>query len=100
MRKVTSSGKMCTETRPALASTSIRTGAVRTAKAVSSSLETRRSDDAGGAATREGASARGGAGMNDDDRGLLAAWENQVAGGGPPEVTFGRGRRGFFPFLS
>src|SRR5258708_32882986 len=95
MRRVTSSGKMRTETRPALASTSMRTGAVRTANAVSSSCDTRRSDDAGGAATSEGASARGGAGMNDDDRGFVP-WENQVAGAAPLEGAFARERRRFF----
>src|SRR5258706_13731770 len=74
---------------------SIRTGTVRTANSVSSCDPTRRSDDAGGAATSDGASARGGAGMNDDDRGLSPC-ENHAAVAGPLEVTRGRERRRFF----
>src|SRR5216684_3414688 len=81
--------------RPPPASISIRTGTVRTANSVSSCDPTRRSEDAGGAATSDGASARGGAGMNDDDRGLSPC-ENQAAVAGPLEVTRGRERRRFF----
>src|SRR2546425_6812763 len=78
--------------RPPLASTSTRTGTVRTANSVNSCEPTSLSDDAGGAATSDGASARGGAGMNDDDRGFWPC-ENQAAVGGPLEVTRGRERR-------
>src|SRR5947208_4245200 len=56
----------------------------------------RRSDDAGGAATSDGASARGGAGMNDDGRGLFSAETSQFATGPPLEVTRGRERRARF----
>src|SRR5258706_5168399 len=78
---------------------SILTGTVRTANSVSSCDPTRRSDDAGGAATSDGASARGGAGMNDDDRGFSPC-ENQAAVGGPLEVTRGRERRRRLPSLT
>src|SRR5205085_1709031 len=47
-------------------------------------------------ANGDGASARGGAGMNDDDRGFSPC-ENQAAVGGPLEVTRGRERRLRFP---
>src|SRR3954447_1650473 len=73
---------------------STRTGTVRTTNSVSSCDPTRRSDDAGGAATSDGASARGGAGMKDDDRGLSPC-ENHAAVAGPFEVTRGRERRRF-----
>ena len=63
--------------RPPLASMSMRTGTVRTANSVSSCDPTSRSDDAGGAATSDGASARGGAGMNDDER--FSPCENHAA---------------------
>src|SRR5437764_5637313 len=82
--------------RPPLASTSTRTGTVRTANSVNSCEPTSRSDDAGGAATSDGASARGGAGMNDEGRGFSPC-ENQAAVGGPLEVTRGRERRLRFP---
>jgi len=59
---------------------------------VSSCVATSRSEDAGGAATSEGASARGGAGMNDDDRGFSPC-TNHVADGGPLDCTRGRDRR-------
>src|SRR5205823_5286316 len=52
--------------------------------------------DAGGAATSDGASARGGAGMNDEGRGLFSPCVNHVAVAGPLEETFGRERRRFF----
>src|SRR5213592_2823340 len=84
------------KSRPPPASTSTRTGAVRTANSVSSCEATRRSDDAGGAATSDGASARGGAGMNEDGRGFSPC-ENHAAVGGPLEVTRGRERRFRFP---
>src|SRR5205823_3895741 len=58
---------------------------------VSSCSATRRSDDAGGAATSDGASARAGAGMNDDGRGPPCT--NHAAVAGPLEVSFGRERR-------
>src|SRR5918912_4347748 len=74
-----------------MASTSTRIGTVRTAKCVSSCSATRRSEDAGGAATSDGASARAGAGMNDDGRGPPCT--NQAAVAGPLDVTFGRERR-------
>src|SRR5438105_7430067 len=80
--------------RPPLASMSTRTGTVRTANSVSSSWLTRRSLDAGGAATSDGASARGGAGMNDDERGRSPC-ENHAAVAGPLDVTRGRERRFF-----
>src|SRR5216684_3908652 len=72
----------------------MRTGVVRTANSVSSCAPTRRSDDAGGAATSDGASARGGAGMNEDERGRSPC-ENQAAVAGPFEVTRVRERRRF-----
>ena len=55
------------------------------------------SDDAGGAATSDGASARGGAGMNEDERGFSPA-TSQFATGAPSEWMRVRGRRarGFF----
>src|SRR5216684_3940342 len=90
--RTTSSGLAARNTRPPPASTSTRTGTVRTANSVSSCSATRRSDDAGGAATSEGASARGGAGMNDDDRGF-SPFTNQVAEIVPPDWTRGRERR-------
>src|SRR3954469_19547106 len=80
--------------RPPFDSMSTRTGTVRTTNSVSSCDPTRRSDDAGGAATSDGASARGGAGMNDD--GLAFSCENQFATAGPLEVTRVRGRRARF----
>src|SRR5207244_7108472 len=58
---------------------------------VSSCSATRRSDEAGGAATSDGASARAGAGMNDDGRGPPCT--NHAAVAGPLEVSFGRERR-------
>src|SRR5436305_5348794 len=58
---------------------------------VSSCSATRRSDDAGGAATSDGASARAGAGMNDDGRGPPCT--NHAAVAGPLDVSFGRERR-------
>src|SRR5438445_13845072 len=83
------------KTRPPAASRSMRTGTVRTAGASRSSLRMRRSDDAGGAATSDGASARGGAGMNDDGRGF-SPWVNHVAETAPPDETRVRGRRARF----
>src|SRR5436190_12427942 len=83
------------KTRPPAASTSMRTGTVRTVGASRSSLRISRSDDAGGAATSDGASARGGAGMNDDERGFSPAC-SQFATGPPLEVTRGRERRARF----
>src|SRR3954447_22913828 len=80
--------------RPPFDSMSTRTGTVRTTNSVSSCDPTRRSDDAGGAATSDGASARGGAGMNDDERGRSPC-ENQAAVAGPLDVTRGRERRRF-----
>src|SRR5437764_11263115 len=80
--------------RPPFDSMSTRTGTVRTTNSVSSCDPTRRSDDAGGAATSDGASARGGAGMNDDERGRSPC-ENQAAVAGPLDVTRGRERRFF-----
>src|SRR3954468_19109925 len=80
--------------RPPFDSMSMRTGTVRTANSVSSCDPTRRSDDAGGAATSDGASARGGAGMKDEERGRSPC-ENQAAVAGPLEVTRGRERRRF-----
>src|SRR5216684_4324081 len=77
------------------ASTSTRTGTVRTANSVSSWLATSRSDDAGGAATSDGASARGGAGMKDDGRGFSPC-VNHVAETAPPDETRVRGRRARF----
>src|SRR3954453_8164611 len=80
--------------RPPFDSMSMRTGTVRTTNSVSSCDPTRRSEDAGGAATSDGASARGGAGMNDDERGRSPC-ENQAAVAGPLDVTRGRDRRFF-----
>src|SRR3954451_4863538 len=82
--------------RPPFDSMSMRTGTVRTANSVSSCDPTSRSDDAGGAATSDGASARGGAGMNDDGRGLFSAVDSHAATGVPFEVTRVRERRRFF----
>src|SRR6185436_20385155 len=73
---------------------STRTGTVRTASSMISSGRMRRSDEAGGAAMADGASARGGAGMNDAGRGFSV--ESQAAAGAPLEVTRRRGRRGRF----
>src|SRR6185369_196847 len=73
----------------------MRTGTVRPAGARRSSLRMRRSDEAGGAATSDGASARGGAGMNDDGRGFSPAC-SQFATGPPLDVIRGRGRRARF----
>src|SRR4051794_22517014 len=73
----------------------MRTGTVRTVGAMRSSWRIRRSDDAGGAATSDGASARGGAGMKDDGRGLSPMC-SQFATGPPLEVTRGRARRARF----
>lgn len=53
-----------------------------------------RSDDAGGAATFDGASARGGAGMNDEGRGRSAPCGNHAAGVPEDWGTRVRGRRG------
>src|SRR3954468_12399629 len=83
------------QTRPPAASTSMRTGTVRPAGASRSSLRMSRSDDAGGAATSDGASARCGAGMNDDDRGFSPDC-NQFATGSPLEVPRVRERRARF----
>src|SRR3954452_25110460 len=83
------------QTRPRPASTSMRTGTVRPAGASRSSLRMSRSDDAGGAATSDGASARCGAGMNDDDRGFSPDC-SQFATGPPLEVTRVRERRARF----
>src|SRR5438067_12586886 len=80
---------------PAPASMSTRTGTVRTANSVSSCDPTSRSDDAGGAATSDGASARGGAGMKDDGRGF-SPWVNHVTETAPPDETRVRGRRARF----
>src|SRR5947209_13200559 len=80
--------------RPPFDSMSTRTGTVRTTNSVSSCDPTRRSEDAGGAATSDGASARGGAGMNDDERGRSPC-ENHAAVAGPLDVTRGRERRRF-----
>src|SRR3954451_17422229 len=80
--------------RPPFDSMSMRTGTVRTTNSVSSCDPTRRSDDAGGAATSDGASARGGAGMKDDERGRSPC-ENHAAVAGPLDVTRGRERRFF-----
>src|SRR5687767_2957095 len=73
---------------------STRTGTVRTASSMISSGRIKRSDDAGGAAIAEGASARGGAGMNDAGRGFSV--ESQAAAGAPLDVTRKRGRRARF----
>src|SRR5205085_2213097 len=71
------------------------TGTVRTANSVSSPALMSRSDEAGGAAMSEGASARAGAGMNDDGRGFSPLF-SQFAAGAPLEVTRGRERRARF----
>src|SRR5688572_24792028 len=71
---------------------SMRTGTVRTAiRLMVSSGRSRRSDDAGGAAIADGASARGGAGMNDAGRGFSV--ESHAAAGAPLEVMRVRARR-------
>src|SRR5687768_158848 len=71
---------------------SMRTGTVRTAmRLIVSSSRSRRSEDAGGAAMAEGASARGGAGMNDAGRGFSV--DSQAAAGAPLEVMRVRARR-------
>src|SRR6185436_7279061 len=70
----------------------MRTGTVRTdGWAATSSGRMSRSDDAGGAAMADGASARGGAGMNEAGRGFSV--ESQAATGVPFECTRGRARR-------
>src|SRR5687767_12906746 len=71
---------------------SMRTGTVRTAmRLMVSSGRSRRSEDAGGAAIAEGASARGGAGMNEAGRGFSV--ESHAAAGAPLEVMRVRARR-------
>src|SRR5687768_8433238 len=71
---------------------SMRTGTVRTAmRLMVSSSRSRRSDDAGGAAIADGASARGGAGMNDAGRGFSV--DSHAAAGAPLEVMRVRARR-------
>src|SRR5438128_3145357 len=94
-RRIASSGLAARKIRPPPASTSTRTGTVRTANSVSSWLATSRSDDAGGAATSDGASARGGAGMNEDGRGF-SPWVNHVATAAPLDEMRVRGRRDRF----
>src|SRR5688572_8406970 len=69
----------------------MRTGTVRTAGCATSSGRMRRSEEAGGAAMAEGASARGGAGMKDAGRGFSV--ESHAAAGAPLECTRGRARR-------
>src|SRR5687767_13324127 len=69
----------------------MRTGTVRTCGCATSSGRMSRSDDAGGAAIAEGASARGGAGMNEAGRGFSV--ESHAAAGAPFECTRGRARR-------
>src|SRR5258707_15072949 len=78
---------------------STRTGTVRTERSARSSLRIRRSEDAGGAATSDGASARAGAGMNDEGRGFSAALSH-AATGAPLDWTRGRDRRARFLSLS
>src|SRR5262249_766899 len=58
-------------------------------------VATSRSEDAGGAATSDGASARGGAGMNEEGRGF-SPFVNHVATATPVDVTRVRGRRARF----
>src|SRR5687768_5785816 len=70
----------------------MRTGTVRTdGDATISSGRKSRSEEAGGAAMADGASARGGAGMNDAGRGFSV--ESHAATGVPFECTRGRARR-------
>src|SRR5688572_21114859 len=66
----------------------MRTGTVRTAGWSTSSGRIRRSDEAGGAATADGASARAGAGINEAGRGFSV--ESHAAAGAPLECTRGR----------
>src|SRR5687768_4667601 len=71
---------------------SMRTGTVRTAmRLMVSSGRNNRSDDAGGAAMADGASARGGAGMNDAGRGFSV--DSHAAAGAPLDVMRVRARR-------
>src|SRR5688500_17796430 len=69
----------------------MRTGTVRTAGCARSSSRMRRSEDAGGAATADGASARAGAAMNDEGRGF--SLDSHEAAGAPLDRTRGRARR-------
>jgi hypothetical protein len=61
----------------------MRTGTVLVTNSVTSSGRMSRSEDAGGAAISEGASARGGAGMKDDGRGFTAPGGSHAATGAP-----------------